>query len=302
MKFGDTLKTLFFLLIFLQFAPVLIKNIVNQYEKILAPKAHVGLVEVKGILYDADRYNKYLNKYFKDSKIKAILLKIECPGGASGTAQSIYQEILHLKKKYNKPVIALIENICASGGYYIACASDHIISPPSAIIGSIGSAFQYLFQLHEFIEKYNIKYKSITAGKYKTSTDPFLDMTPDQEKLLQGVIDNSYEQFALDVSKSRKLPIKSKDKWGEGKIFTGNQALKLGLVDSIGSPYNATKVIREKALIDEKEEILWIKPPKQTGFAQLFGAEETDEGSMFSTLASKLTAFLSRKLVNNQVT
>jgi len=302
MKFGDYLKTLFFLLIFLQFAPILIKNIRKQYEGILSPKARVGLINIKGILYNADYYNKYLNKYFKESKIKAILLKIDCPGGAAGTAQSIYQEILSLKKKYNKPVIALIENICASGGYYIACAADHIVSPPSAIVGSIGSAFQYLFQLHDFIEKHNIKYKSITAGKYKTATDPFLNMTPAQEKLLQNVIDESYHQFALDVSRSRKLPIKSKDKWGEGKLFTGNQALKLGLVDSIGSPYQTQEIIREKALIDAKEEILWVKPPKKTGFAKLFGAEEPNEESMFSLLAQKLTAFLSRKLVNNQVT
>jgi len=302
MKFGDYLKTLFFILIFLQFAPILIKSIKKQYEKILIPKAKVGLIEIRGILYNSDYYNKYLNKYFKEPSIKAILLKMDCPGGASGSSQSIYQEILNLKRKYNKPVITLIENVCASGGYYVACATDHIISAPSAIVGSIGSAFQYLFQLHEFIEKHNIKYKSITAGKYKTATDPFLNMTPDQEKLLQSVIDESYQQFALDVSKNRKLPIKSKDKWGEGKLFTGNQALKLGLIDSIGSPYNAIQIIREKALIDEKEDILWVNPPTMSKLAKLFGAREPNDGSMFAEFVSKLAAFLSRKLVNNQVT
>lgn len=302
MKFSEYLKTMFFLLLFLQFAPPLVRNIKKQYEKFIVPRANIGLINIKGILYDSKLYNKYLNKFFKNPKIKAILIKMDCPGGASGTSQAISQEIQSLKKKYNKPIITLVENICASGGYYIASTTDYIISPPSAILGSIGTSFQYLFQLKEFIENYKIKYKAITAGKYKTTTDPFVDITPDQEQMLQLLLDDSYKQFTEDVSKNRKLTLNTKEKWAEGKIFTGNQALALGLIDEIGSPYNAEQIIREKALIDDKEEILWVKPPKKTGFAKIFGGEtEVDEGSMFSLLGNKLYAFLENKLVGKQI-
>jgi len=303
MKFTEYLKTLFFLLLFLQFAPPMIKNIKKQYERLIVPKARVGLVEVKGILYKSERYNKYLNKFFKDPNIKAILIKMDCPGGASGTSQSVYNEILSLKKKYNKPVITLVENICASGGYYIACATDHIIAAPSSMIGSIGNAFQYLFQLKEFIENYKIKYKTLTAGKYKSTTDPFVDITPEQEAMLQDVLKDSYAQFTQDVSKNRKLSLKTKGEWAEGKLFTGSQALKIGLIDAVGSPFTAVQVIREKALIDEKEEILWVKPPKVTGLATLFGGtSEEDEGSMFSMFTHGLYAFLENKLVGKRIT
>jgi len=297
MKFSEHLKTLFFLLILIQFAPPIIKNIKKQYENLIKPKVQVGLIPVKGILYSADRINKYLNKYFKDPNIKAILLKMDCPGGASGTAQSIYQEIQSLKKKHKKPIVTLVENICASGGYYIACATDHIITTPSAIVGSIGVSFQYLFQLQEFIEQFKIKYKAVTAGKYKSTTDPFIDITPEQEKQLQIVLDDSYDQFVSDVSKNRRLPLKTKDNWAQGKIFNGNQAFKLGLVDKIGSPFVAKEVIRDKAQIEIEKEIEWVKPPTKTGLAQFFGAPEEDDNSMFSLMEHKLRAFLTNKVV-----
>jgi len=298
MKLGEFLKTLFFMLILLQFAPPIIKNMKKQYENIIMPKEKIGLITIKGILYKSDRINKYLNKYFKDPTIKAILLKMDCPGGASGTAQSIYHEIQNLKNKHKKPIVTLVENICASGGYYIACATDHIITAPSAIIGSIGVSFQYLFQLREFIEQFKIKYKAVTAGKYKSTTDPFTDMTPDQEKQLQMVLDDSYDQFVSDVSKNRRLPLKTKENWAEAKLFNGNQALKLGLVDKIGSPFVATEVIRDKAQIDVEKEIEWVKPPKKTGLAQFFGGtEEDDDNSMFSLASHKLCAFLANKVV-----
>jgi len=297
MKFTEYLKTLFFMLILIQFAPPIIKNLKKQYENLITPKVKVGLIPIKGILYKSDTTNKYLNKFFKDPDIKAILIKMDCPGGASGTAQSIYQEIQSLKNKYKKPIVTLVENICASGGYYIACATDHIITTPSAIVGSIGVSFQYLFQLQEFIEQYKIKYKSVTAGKYKSTTDPFVDITPEQEKQLQVVLDDSYNQFVSDVSKNRRLPLKTKDNWAQGKLFNGKQALKLGLVDKMGSPFVAKEVIRDKAQIDAEKEIEWVKPPQKTGLAQFFGSPQEDDDSMFSLLRHKLCAFLSNKVV-----
>lgn len=315
MKLSGFLTGLFLLLIFLQVAPPMVKNIKKQYERMLSPKTNIGVIKISGVLTNADYYNKYLNKYFKDPEIKAILIKMDCPGGASGTAQSIYQEILSLKAKHNKHIITLVENVCASGGYYIACATDNIIASPSSIIGSVGTSFQFLFQLKEFIENFKVKYKSLTAGKYKSTTDPFVDITPEQELMLNNVLQSSYEKFLQDVSTRRNLPIATKDKWAEGKIFTGTQALTLGMIDSVGSPYTAIQVLRDLALIDEKEEIIWVKPPEESTFSKLFGTnQQEDEESPFSTSVNfgtnslesnfginKLMSFLDDKLIGKRI-
>lgn len=301
MGFFDYFKNIFLILIFLQITPALLIGIKKQYSKYLMPRTKIGLVEINGVLYSSDKYNKRLNKYFKDPEIKAILIKMECPGSAAGTAQSIFNEINILKKEYPaKPIITLVENVCASGGYYIACATDEIITPGSALIGSIGSNLPYLFQLQEFIEQYKIKYETIKAGKYKNIADPFVAMTADERAMLQGVIDDSYFQFADDVVKTRKVSLKEKEKWADGKIFSGRQALKLGLVDMLGSARTAIDRLKDKALI--KGEIEWVKQPKKTSFWSLFSGRGDESGnSMFSFLASKLGVNFNEKHLVHRV-
>jgi len=303
MSLFDYLKNIFIILIFLQLAPTLFNSIKKQYADLIYPRTKVALINIKGILSNSDHYNKYIKKYFEDSEVKAILLKVDCPGSTAGTSQAIFNEIKMLKKTYpKKPIITLVENICASGGYYIACATDHIIAPPSAIIGSIGSAFQNMFQLKEFIQQFKIKYKSLSAGKYKNTTDPFVDMTAEQEKLLQDMLNDSYCQFAIDVSIERKLSTNNKNDWAEGKIFTGNQALKLGLIDSIGSAFTAIAIIREKALIEEDQKIRWVIPPVKSGLAEWFGkGQEEESESMFTRIAEKIFTFFERKYFTKKV-
>ena len=111
---------------------------------------------------------------------------MECPGGASGTSQTIFDELKALKKENPKPVVVLVENICASGGYNIACAADYIIAPGSAIIGSIGASLPYLFNVKELLEKINVKYTPIKAGTYKNVTNPFVEMTPQEDRFIAG--------------------------------------------------------------------------------------------------------------------
>jgi Periplasmic serine proteases (ClpP class) len=133
--------------------------------------------------------------------------------------------------------------------------------------------------------------------------------------MLKDVLQNSYEQFLQDVSKSRNLPLTTKEKWAEGKIFTGTQARALGLIDAIGSPFTAVQVLRDRALIDEKEEIIWIKPPEESNFSKIFGInQQEDEESPFSTSVSlpdsfssssmginKLMSFLDDKLIGKRI-
>lgn len=302
MSFFDYLKNIFIVLIFLQLTPPLLKSIRKQYGRFIIKRAKVAVINIKGVVYNSDHYNKYLNKYFKDKEIKAILLKIECPGSAAGTAQAIFNEINVLKKKYpSKPIVSLVENICTSGGYYIACATNSVIAPASSLIGSIGSNLPYLFQLQEFIEQYKIKYTTISAGKYKSAGDPFVQLTPDNKAMLQNVIDDAYDQFMLDVIKTRKLSLNNKQEWAEGKIFTGRQAHKLGLIDKIGSSHDAIEILKEAALI--KEKIEWVHPAKKGGFLSLFGGKDGGDKSesMFASFANALYSTFEKRYLTTRL-
>lgn len=306
MKFFDILKNIFFLLIFLQFVPVLIDGLRKQYQQIIEPRTKVGVIMIDGVLSDSESYTKQLTRYFKDPSIKAILLKIDSPGGAAGTGEAIYNEILCLKNApefAKKPIVTLVENTCASGAYYIACASDYIIAPSTALIGSIGATFPNtaFFHLHEFLAQYKIGYKPMTAGTYKNCIDPLTTATPENEALLQGILNDSYDSFAQAVAKSRKLSLNAKDIWANGKIFTGRQAKEIGLIDENGSSYNAIQVIKEKALIEG--EIEWVKKPAPSTISQLFGANATpdDDSSLLSSCVNKVCTTLEQRYTSNTV-
>ena len=174
---------------------------------------------------------------------------------------------MELKNEYPKPIITLVENICASGGYWIACATDHIIAPSTALIGSVGITIPYLFQLPELLNEHKVGYVSLKAGAYKTATDPFTTMSEDEKAMLQDSLNDSYEQFTTSVANSRKLNLTNVTQWADGRIFNGNQARKLGLIDENGSLQNAIRILKEKALIEG--EIDWVHPPRNTSLMDL---------------------------------
>lgn len=275
-NFSEHIKTLFFVLIILQIAPPIIRNLGQQYMSLLEPQTQVAYLPIKGILYDSAYYRKYLKKYFEDSSIKAILLHIESPGAAAGTAEAIAQEISYLKKENPKPIITRTENICTSGAYYIGANTDWIIALPSTLIGSIGSSIPYQFKVNEALDQLKIKYNKITSGVFKSSTDPFVATTPEQVAMLQDLCDSSYANFVEHVSKHRqKVTLETANNWANGKIFSGLQAEKLNLIDQIGSQSAAEKKIRELAIIEGK--ITWVQPEtKGNLFQALFGGEQTE--------------------------
>ena len=238
----------------------------------------------------------YLNHFFAQPDIKAILLKIESPGGAAGTSEAIFYELIRLKKEYpQKPVVVLTENVCASAAYNIACAADHIVASPSAVIGSIGANFRYLFQLKDFIEQYKIKYLAVKGGKFKSTTDPFVDMTPEEQAMLQNVVDDSYQLLIARIAQQRKLSPETSSLWADGRLFNGNQALNLGLIDEVGSLSNAIAKLKEKALIDRKIE--WVKPPKTSTWDRLFGtsANTFDHDTVTSSLVNSICSCLEQR-------
>jgi protease IV len=302
MTLVGTLKNIGYIALFILLVPLIpliIGGITKLYDRYIEPRAQVGVLPIKGVLYDSSYYTKQLNRFFKDDQIKAILLKIECAGSAAGTGQALYHELLELKKTYPKPVIVLIENICASGGYYIASAADHIIASPMAMIGSIGVAMPYFFQCKDLVEYYKIKYVPLAAGDYKNSTNPFTDITPEQKQMLQSVIDDSYEQFAQDIAASRHVSLDTKNEWANGRIFNGRQAIKLGLIDELGSASQAIKALKERAGITT--DIKWVHAPSRTSFWSMFGGESDDEQTIASSCINEFLTIVENRYNNHTV-
>ena len=226
----NALKTIVFLIITLYIAPFLIDGIKNQYITILEPQTAIGIINITEPLYTAHSSIQQLHSYFQDPTIKGIVLKINCSHTAAGTSQTIFHDIRHLKKEYPKPIIALVENICLSGAYLIASACDSIIAPESAMIGNIGQDF---------------------------NTWSLQQITSEKNNALETIENESYQQLIKQIALSRKLPLTTTQNWGNGKIFTGSQAMAFGLINEVGSLCTVIKMIKEKVLVEG--EINWIE-------------------------------------------
>lgn len=257
-KFTRGLSVVVAVLFFISIVPSLIVSIYSQYGDLIKPHVKVAAIKIKGAIADNEAYIKQLNKNFEDKEVKAILLEIDSEGGHAGSSSAIFNEINCLKKEYPKPLVVLVNDICASAGYHLACTADYIITSRSALVGSIGSFVQF-FNISDLLKKYDINYVVKGAGAYKTVANPFAPSNQECEQLLQELANNSYTQFSTDVAMCRKLSLKELHVWGNGKVFTGEQALKLGLIDECGSRYNAIQKIRELALIKPDEKIVWVK-------------------------------------------
>ena len=280
--FSEYVKNIFWVLVLLQLAPALIKGIKSQYSEMFEQKTNVGVISI-GTIESAESTVRQIKSIFTDKTIKAVVLKINSPGGVAPSAQNIFHELLYYKNAHpEKYVIAFTETMAASGGYYIAVAADYIISAPSSLIGSVGVRMAHP-NFKKFIEQFNIHYNVTKTGTYKGAGDPFLEMTPEQKVQFQSMSDNTYKQFVRDVAKQRPQLSTDTKKWAEGKIFTGEQALALSMIDQLGSQSTVEQILREKAPIVGRIE--WIKPTKKKPFlASLLAPEEDSENSNYLSL------------------
>lgn len=199
----------------------------------------VAVLEVEGIILDSQPYLDSLSKINKDDGIKAIVLRIDSPGGAVGPSQEIYSEILKLREK--KPVIATLGSVGASGGYYIACAAQKILANPGTITGSIGVIAQFV-SYEQLLKWAKLDVEVIKSGEFKDVGSPFKKMTETEKQYMQQLIDNVYSQFKLAVSKARGIDSKEMDKIADGRIFTGEQAKNLKLIDELGTLSDAVSL------------------------------------------------------------
>lgn len=191
---------------------------------------------------------KQLRKALKDDKIKAVLLRINTPGGTVPTSQEINSLVQAVRNK-GIPVYTSMSDMAASGGYYVACATDRVFAQPGTLTGSIGVIMNGM-NLKGLGDKLGIAPETIKSGKFKDIASPYRPMTPEERQLLQTLIMESYEQFVTAVATGRKMKVDQVKKIADGRIYTGAQAKKLGLVDEMGG-YDACLEALQKACMEK---------------------------------------------------
>jgi len=225
----------------------------------------IAVVEVKGAITESSGIIEEIHQYQEDEGVKAIILRIDSPGGGVGPSQEIYREIS--KVKIRKKVITSMGSVAASGGYYIACASDRIVANPGTITGSIGVLMEFT-NIEELFKKIGIKGVVLKSGEHKDIGSPFREMTPDEKKIVQDVIDNVHQQFIEAVAKGRKMDREKVVQIADGRILTGEQAKQLGLVDEMGNLQDAIDVAARMVGIVGKPNVIY--PKKRFSLLNLF--------------------------------
>ncbi|MEK7841272.1 MAG: signal peptide peptidase SppA [Deltaproteobacteria bacterium] len=214
----------------------------------------VAVVEVEGIITEPESINKQIKEFGERDDIKAIVVRINSPGGGVGPSQEIYREIKRVSAK--KKVIASMGAVAASGGYYIAVAANKIIANPGTITGSIGVIMEFA-NAEELLSKIGFKGYVIKSGEYKDIGSPLRSMKEDEKKLLQNVIDDVHRQFVDVVAENRKLKVDVVKKIADGRIFSGQQAKEIGLVDEIGNFQDAIDIAASMSNIKGKPIVLY---------------------------------------------
>jgi len=228
----------------------------------------VAVIEVEGTITSSDKILKQLRKFHKKSSVKAIVLRINSPGGAVAPAQEIYREIGKVKKK--KPVVASIETVGASAAYYIASACDRIVCSRGTITGSIG-VIMVLAEIEKIIDKLGVRVNVIKAGKYKDIGSGVRPLTDEERDLLETFAKEIHEQFIKDVEAGRqgKIDVDKLRSVANGSFFTGEKAKELGLVDTMGNFYDAVKIAGELGGIEGEPKLIYPKK-KWDGYLDLF--------------------------------
>lgn len=221
----------------------------------------IARIEITGVIASATR-KRVLEalKFIEENKFPALLLRIDSPGGTVGDSQEIYSALKHLREKVK--IVASFGNISASGGVYIGMGASHIMANPGTITGSIGVILRGN-NLERLLDKIGISFKVIKSGPYKDILAFDRELTEPEKHILQELIDTSYQQFVQTVAEGRNLAVENVRSFADGRIFTGQQALELGVVDRLGTEEDARRWACELVKLDpEKTRCFTIEEPK----------------------------------------
>ena len=240
------------------------------WEKAMPTGPKVGIVEINTTITDSKNIVKSLNYFVEESSISAIVVRLETPGGGVAASQEIYEKVKSISEKSSKPIIASMGGVAASGGYYIALGADTIIANPGTVTGSIGVILTYPI-VQELMEKLGIAHEIIKSGEMKDAGSIYRDLTINERKYFQGLIDDLHKQFVTAVSIERKLSYEKTEKLATGEVFSGSQALESGLIDLLGTMEDAVFIAAQKTGLPGKPVIVYPPEEKKGLLNVLFG-------------------------------
>jgi len=223
-------------------------------------KPQIGVLQIKGIILDAEEYLMAINGMAKDRSIKAIVVRIDSPGGSVGASQEIFEELKKIRVK--KPVIVSMGSVAASGGLYVALGGTKIFASPGTVTGSIGVVLE-IPNIEKLLKKIGVETETIKSGAYKDTGSIYRSLTPGEKQYLKEKVKLIHDQFIKAISEERKISIEKVKEFADGRIFTGEEALSLGLVDELGNFWDAVNEAKKMAKITEAKLVFL---PKKKGF------------------------------------
>lgn len=242
-------------------------------------KPKIAVLEVKGIILDAQEYLPSIREIRERKDIRAVVLRIDSPGGAVGPVQELFEDLKILREK--KPLVVSMGGVAASGGLYLALAGQKIFASPGTITGSIGVMIQ-LANIEKLLEKVGISAEIIKSGEFKDTGTSVRKLTPEERKYLQNKINQLHEQFVRAITEERRLPPEKVKALANGMIYTGEEALQHGLIDALGNLSLAIEEARKMANLERAEVVFF--PPKKGFFHRLLGEATSLQYRLFEYL------------------
>jgi protease-4 len=249
--------TFFAILMAVVFLGVYLATVLNETPSLGGRQ--LALVRIEGVLVDARETLDELERYAKNPSVLAVVLRIDSPGGAVVPAQEIYEAVGRLRTEHRKKVVVSMGTVAASGGYYIAAASDKIIASPGSLTGSIGVIME-IPNVEGLMKKVGVESIVIKSGRNKDVGSPFRQMKPEERALLQAVLDDVHEQFIEAVARGRNMELVEVKRLADGRIFSGRQAQSVGLVDELGGLREAIRAAAELVGIEGEPKVVESQP------------------------------------------
>jgi protease-4 len=252
-------------LVFFGFLVLAYSVVKGESPRITSGGPRVGVLVVKGGIgmdggANAEDVLKQVKRFATDESMKAVVVRIDSPGGSVGPSQEIHDEVKRLAGK--KTVVCSLGNLAASGGYYIAVACPKIVAAPGTLTGSIGVVSQFV-NVKGLADRFDVKLETVKSGKLKDAGNPFREMTPDDRAYWQALIDRVHGQFMAAVAEGRKLELGEVKKIADGRVVTGAEAKDLGLVDELGNFYDAVDLAKREAKLSGEPHLVY--PPDERG-------------------------------------
>ena len=221
----------------------------------LSGEDRIALIRIEGVILDAQETLSELKKFSENPSVKAIVLRIDSPGGGVVPSQEIYDAVRRVRSKSNKAVIASMGSVAASGGYYIAAATDRIVANPGTLTGSIGVIME-MANVEGLLQKIGVEGVVVKSGKYKDVGSPLRKMSDEERGLLQAVMDDVHKQFIEAVAEGRSLEVPEVQALADGRIFTGRQAKAAKLVDELGNLDDAIQLAADVVGIEGEPKVI----------------------------------------------